>query len=224
MIQYRNNDLYGGGSTLITKVMRYEIFELGNKDILCYMNHYNNAFNDQTKTLMKKLINEEDMGFDDIEKQEIFCEDILHQLNVNMDKHLRYCLWLTDMQGMKEHYLDDYKNTEDATIESVISNISAYETGFILSDLGTEGKLYAYQEMPKEITDDDTREMIYTEYILTGQLIGPIAYITKTDPNVEIRLDDKIIKKEDILSNELFRNRTIKSVRKYAVTNIVITI
>lgn len=65
----------------------------------------------------------------------IFCERILELLNKKTGKDLKYCLWLADLEAV----LKLYKGV----------NVDTYETSsVVLSDLGYDGSLYAYEESP----------------------------------------------------------------------------
>lgn len=147
MIEYRSEKIYGDGSRDIRKVMQYEIFELGNPDILkTLLNPISSADSllaDEMARIIRDILQSgyvEDM-FED--EKENFCERVVQTLNSIHHKNLTYCLWLADYDVVMERYGDGQLLAED---------IDAYETtDVILSDLGIDGRLYAYERNPKPV-------------------------------------------------------------------------
>ena len=67
-------------------------------------------------------------------------EEIVKEICEETDKHLRYGLWLAP----KKSVIDFYDGTEE--------NINAYPiSDVILSDLGDDGKLFAYEYFPYSV-------------------------------------------------------------------------
>lgn len=146
-ILYRNEKCYGDGSKLITEVMQHEIFELANSDILYYIrNEYAKALSEkQYKELNKIITVIETFGnYEDEDSQKRFCEDMLDSINRYLNKNLKYCLWLADMDAVLEYY--DGQDTP--------WYIRAYETSdYILSDIDDEGKLFMYETEPVSLQE-----------------------------------------------------------------------
>lgn len=137
-ILYRTKSAYDSKHRGIIDVMQYEIFELNNSDILDYMLiHHTDAFDvhliSRFYSVFAGLINTHDAQHD-------FCRELVEALNSYYNVHLKYCLWLAS----KSTVLDLYNASEQ--------DIQAYETSsIILSDLGMDGTLFAYESMPKPL-------------------------------------------------------------------------
>lgn len=146
-IRYRNESCYGDGFRDIVDVMRHEIFTLENTDILEYLLDKNpEAFSDELIEDMKQAIGHtEEYGGTD-EMQEL-CTNIRDSLSRFYGKELRYCLWLADKDVVKELY--DGNSAE---------SVDAYKVSdYILSDLGRDGTLYAYEDFPEPVNDKEER-------------------------------------------------------------------
>lgn len=138
MLQCRTEDFSGSNIRLAKEVIRFEIFELGNIDILQTLK---NSILKETKFSYKfdLLINEiYDNGFIDdmfIDEQLDFCQSILNEINHILNKNIKYALWLANENIIKNYYKG--------------KTIDYYETtNIILSNLGQEGILYGYEYFP----------------------------------------------------------------------------
>lgn len=138
-IMYRSEDSYGSGVRDILDVMVYEIYELKNIDIPDYiLEHYLQGSNIQET--VEKLI-------DDVEafsEEEVYkiCKLIIKEINTQTDHDLKYALWLADKSVVLDMYAYDSLN------------IDAYETSdVILSNLGADGILFAYDYEPEPINE-----------------------------------------------------------------------
>ena len=139
-IMYRSEETGGSGVRDIIDVMTFEIYELGNTDILEYV--YENYLTPETKKIVREIIYEIDNGTSDIQEDEIIsiCESIIKEINEQTGHNLKYALWLADYDIVMEIYSYD-ENT-----------IEAYKTSdIILSDLGRDGILFGYDEEPESI-------------------------------------------------------------------------
>ena len=112
---YRTEQIYGEGYRDLKKVVTHEIKELGNEDIIDHL-------------LEIKAINKR--------------EEVFKFVNYLYELGLTECMWLCDSkEDVINEYLQDepeINNYEDYIDEYDLNNI------FIISDLGTEGKLVAY--------------------------------------------------------------------------------
>lgn len=140
-IMYRSEDSYGSGVRDVLDVMVYELYELGNTDILEYIcDHY---FDEEMKRQCSMMILS-------IETGDVFEDDIidiakasLETIKEKTNKDIRYCLWLAEKDVVDEMYAYDE------------SNIDAYYTSdVILSDLGRDGILFGYEKEPEPIDED----------------------------------------------------------------------
>lgn len=70
----------------------------------------------------------------------LIVRNIIYCLNRHYHVNLKYCLWLSSREVVK----DLYGGTDET--------IDAYNTSsFILSDLGQDGKLFAYEHLPQRL-------------------------------------------------------------------------
>lgn len=139
---YRTENAYGDGYRDIIEVMAYEIFTLGNADILetliLTIEQSNTELFEEMSDFKEQL---EDNGFvDDMsEDDEIdFCERVRDELNAIYHKNLEYCLWLAPYNVVKDRYNGGSTGGIDGYEESDV----------ILSKLDYDGNLYAYEELP----------------------------------------------------------------------------
>ena len=139
-IMYRSEDSYGSGVRDILDVMTYEIYELGNTDILEYVcEHY---LDKSTVDVIKRVIYSVEGGQDDISEDYIYdiCKDIVSEINKKTNHDLKYALWLADKSVVEDMYTDDPLNID-----------AYYTSDVILSDLGNDGILFAYGDYPEPI-------------------------------------------------------------------------
>ena len=167
-IMYRTEDTYGSGVRNITDIIQHEIFELSNIDILCYIknNYVDRIISQDSYKFTIQTINELidnggvskslnnirlEKGNDVAEKT--FVNSLLYIIKIITTKNIKYGLWLADKNTVKTYY------------ES--NNIDAYKTSsVILSDLGDEGILFGYEDMPQPINEDALSE----EDVILNQL------------------------------------------------------
>ena len=141
MLQCRTEEFSGSKVRDIVKVFQYEIFELGNTDILETLK--NSILKENVSELcLNKMIDEliENGYIDDMFEDEQFdyCKKLVNAINVKLNKNIQYALWLADMEVVEKIYKGVY--------------LDFYETSnCILSNLGKDGILYGYEEMPKII-------------------------------------------------------------------------
>lgn len=167
-IMYRSEDSYGSGVRDIIQIMVYEIYELGNTDILEYISeHYLDA---EDKKVVAQLImmieSGDELSEDDIEN---LCEELVDKINKKTNHNLKYALWLADKNVVEDMYAYD------------TLNIDAYNTSdVILSDLGYDGILFAYDEEPQPIKNINENKLL--EYSLDELKNIPLPpETTKTD-------------------------------------------
>ena len=139
-IMYRSEETGGSGVRDIIEVMTFEIYELGNTDILDYVcEHY---LKPGTRKIVQEFIYKVETGTEDIIEDDVIdiCEIIIKEINEVTNHNLKYALWLADYDTVMEIYSYD-----ESTIEAYkISDI-------ILSDLGKDGILFGYDEEPEPI-------------------------------------------------------------------------
>lgn len=159
-MKYRSDSLFGDGYRDASQVMAYEVFTLNNSDILVTLSETILKDSDIKKDL--EILSEElDKGhkiemdhtgiYDLIEKANTntsigiqFFEKVLLEIEKATGKKIKYCLWLCDTKDNVRRY--DIRN------ELSDEDIDAYEeSDIILSDIGSDGCLYGYEENPKRI-------------------------------------------------------------------------
>lgn len=140
MNRYRSENFSGSMVRGIYEVMRFEIFELGNTDILEHIMQYFVHIPDVIDRLRNVIEELQNNGYvDDFPEQDqtVFLSDLVSELNSELGANIRYALWLADKATVIEQY-----GTE----------IDEYEVGsVVLSDLGYDGTLYGYEECPEPI-------------------------------------------------------------------------
>ena len=141
-ILYRTEQYSGSGKRDAVDVLTFEVFDLRNTDILEYcLSHYDLRrmhFDITIRTLMDII-----QDNDDVEEKDIrtIMKDLLKHIELNTGHCIRYILWLASKDEVK----DNYEGTEGC--------IDAYKTGpVILSDLGNDGILFGYDNLPEKIT------------------------------------------------------------------------
>ena len=143
MVRYRTEDAYGEGYRDIIDVIEHEIFELGNYDGLDGLQVY---FDDtsQESLMFHSLIDSiKDTEHPPLDTKD-FCASIIELLNKKLNRNLKYCLWLADLQAVTDLYGGVH--------------IDSYETSdVVIADLGYDGSLYAYEELPLPISQFNSK-------------------------------------------------------------------
>lgn len=139
-MKFRTESFSGSKVRKAIDVMKYEIFDLGNTDILKTLKTTilkNSIFIKEIEKIEFEL--EENGYVDDLFENEKldFCQKILDEIHFVTNKKIKYALWLADLEIVKKYY------------KGSNSNIDIYKTtNIILSNLGLDGILYGYEEMP----------------------------------------------------------------------------
>lgn len=137
-------------------VMLFEITELHNTDILEYvMNHYH------LPGILMQNIQDYIDNIDDVEEGdenvEYMLKEILGCIEDETGINVRYALWLADREAVEELYDGDELDVNAYDIDNAI----------VLSDLGYDGTLYGFEEMPEPIEDDEEDDDIEESTHLT---------------------------------------------------------
>lgn len=128
---YRVNN--GDGTTDPISVISFEIGELYNTDILEYcINNYGSKMNPEIKSRIDDVINNtDDFTYDSIIP---FVTDFIHEMERIWNIIIKSVIWLADKKAVETLYCHDENG-----------NIEPYKTSdYILSDLGSDGILFAY--------------------------------------------------------------------------------
>lgn len=163
MIKYRTECLWGEGYRVAPEVIAFEVFSLGNTDILSTLANtiLKGTTIEKDLLLLEHIVSENssiennvdnstliflDMWDkyekDDDEDAILFFKKVLDFIKIKIGKDIKYCLWLCDT---KEDIIKEY----DMNHELDEHSFEAYEdSDIILSDLGSGGKLYGYEEFP----------------------------------------------------------------------------
>ena len=134
---YRTETAYGSGVRDLRSVLEFEIVYLGNSDIPETLLTTFNLTKEQQAYIRSTVDNIEDLSDENKQKLVDVCIDIIKREFPNA----KYCLWLAD----KNVIIDYYGGIEETIDEYEIENLKP------ISDLGWEGKLYVYSELPKPI-------------------------------------------------------------------------
>lgn len=130
MIRYRSEIPFGSGERSTVDVLTYEVFDLGNFDILIDLCEGVNVVCPNVELLDR-------IGVRSI------VQDAVQKLEKLTGFTIPFCLWLADKDVVLDYY-GQGQLTED--------DIDAYEISeIVLCDLGYDGALYGYKEEPKPI-------------------------------------------------------------------------
>lgn len=149
---YRTETAYGSGERDVIKVLTHELYELNNKDTLCYlMNNYIEKYKLSTIEMVSYdyikskyfIIMNADGPISTAIQDKVFIEKmfeyIIEMISKRVGFEIKYCLWLAELEYVQEYYNDNS-----------LDEIDAYEiSDVILSDIGNQGKLFGYAEIPK---------------------------------------------------------------------------
>ena len=146
-VMYRNDSCYGSGVIDLHKIIKYEVCELGNTDIFRYCTD-NYKLSKELKTSLTKLsdnieldnliINDSDDN-DLIDYADRLIIQLITEISTITGKMIQYGVWLAELSAVTELYSDEGSD----------SDIMEYETSdIVLSDLGYDGKLFAYDVYP----------------------------------------------------------------------------
>ena len=144
---YRTETFSGSGIRDIREVIYFETFELGNTCILEYLlslNIFNTPIQDMLLLLSdsNKEISEEDA--------KEFVDKLVSELEKRMGMKIPYALWLTSESVVKSYYGKDIQSKEDVD-KYLVSDI-------ILADIGYDGTLYGYTNLPKPVSETELEE------------------------------------------------------------------
>lgn len=141
-IKFRNEQFRGSGFRDAFSVIKFELCELQNTGILTTLRDTVFKESDTAIQYLNSLIQNIDKE-GGIDERDI--ESILIFIRICTGKNITHVLWLADMDvvmhgmyGTSGGYLQEY------------DTVDAYKVGsIVLADLGEEGKLYGYEELPK---------------------------------------------------------------------------
>lgn len=135
---YRTESAYGSGVRDIIQVIFWEVTECCNMDILDYtVKNHRECLSEHTLKNLTMILNNDTIL--ELAVLEII-KDVIKEINKYYGLNLKYCLWLTS----REAVINLYNGDESSIDEYEISDI-------ILSDLGYDGKLFAYEKFPEPI-------------------------------------------------------------------------
>lgn len=140
-VGYRYEGLYGSGVRSLRDIVSYEVLELGNDDILdTVLGSFAMAPSDR-KAVQDALDGKGDRG----EAVKACLRAIRREY-----PNAKYALWLCDSP---EDVISSYSEDGDDGEQISRDDIDAYPKGLPkpISDLGDEGKLWAYNDMPMAI-------------------------------------------------------------------------
>ena len=134
---YRNEEYSGSRITDPEKVLKFEIYELGNTDILeFFQKHYGFNYSCIIEKLEEGRVTEEEIK-DEVKK-------IISYISRKMGgPKTLYCLWLATREGIRENYIDP----EDPVTEYNLSGCDYMP----LCDLGDQGALFILDRHPRFI-------------------------------------------------------------------------
>ena len=140
-VGYRTETTYGSGIRNLREILDFEIIELGNVDIPATIIKNFPMKNNFEKMLLNHFV-EEPERYSRKQKYDIIklCQSII----LRKYPKAKYALWLADREIVKSLYGGTEEDIDEYKIE--------YTTP--ISDLGSEGKLYLYSELPEPINKE----------------------------------------------------------------------
>lgn len=192
-IRYRTESFSGGNYRDAAEVMAFETLELGNADILDYL--LSTCLKDrpiahELKALSDELGGEEgeefidDMSFEDMRN---FYRRVLDDIRLVTGISVNYVLWLTDKESVQSvygQYMADANDYDSYLIGPVI-----------LSDLGSEGALYGYTELPQPVHEQELFQRLFSCGDIVNVLIsdccdGLAKVLSITDKEISLEMVD----------------------------------
>lgn len=147
---YRTESYSGSGIRDLKDVMFFEIFELENTDIL--ETQVNDILDEDLKEKIEKILSD-DKIFLSLEEPdiELLVEELIIDMSKRSGRHLTFALWLADYDVVR----DPSENGYGQYLDNTNSDIDKYciKNGFVVSNLGKGGKLFAFDkpQKPREI-------------------------------------------------------------------------
>lgn len=130
-------------------LMLFEISELHNADILEYVRD-----NYDLPGILKRNITEYIENIDEIEEGddvvEYMLREILSCIEDETGKTIKYALWLATKEAVEELYDGDEQFIYEYDVTDAV----------ILSDLGFDGVLYGFENMPEPLNSEDDEEEV----------------------------------------------------------------
>ena len=146
-VGYRYNGLYGDVDDELPNyidahnVIKYEIFELGNLDILDTLRiKFGSSLNSKLHSNIIKIMSDMTFGIDSLNPDKIV-SDIISMSNKFYHTNINYVIWLCDS-------ISDIYSSYDIPKKKVLEYHEYAKSNVILSDLGKQGKLYGYESIP----------------------------------------------------------------------------
>lgn len=152
MIRYRTESFAGSGERNAAEVMAYETFSLGNVDILETMEKEflcAPELRDRCIDFIDKLQNDGYVeGFSEQDGVNFF-KEVLNEISEVTGHNIKYALWLADRETVTGKESGCYgKDMYDE------ADFECYEVGpVVLSELGFDGTLYGYAELPVSLEE-----------------------------------------------------------------------
>lgn len=175
---FRSEAYSGSGVRNILDVMRFEILELENTDILSTCLENPLIKDEKLRADIEKAIADledcdSDIDLEDESEGSLYwlVNRIVIELRKNSGKDLKYALWLASREEVLKN---DENGGYGAGLDPEYPEIDEYATSdIVLSDIGNGGALYAYEDYPKPIKHDETEEKILTE----GDIVNPTLHL-----------------------------------------------
>ena len=200
--RYRTESFSGSQIRDAAEVMAFETFFLGNTDTLEYLRDTvlgGTPLGDRCTAMIREL---EDYGFvDDLstDDKEQFFRDVLAEVRSYTGIDVKYALWLADKSVATDRrfYGRDMADEED---------FDCYEVGpVILTDLGREGTLYGYPELPVRL--EDRIENLRNQLIDIEKDLTDLPEMNERGIALDAlyaEIDNQILKMQAILDRKVF--------------------
>ena len=138
---YRTENYSGAGVRDLSEIISYEMTELRNRDIPEYILENYDLPKELKKELKRMLALDEEYPFTfDRDEFETTMNKVVEEIGRQKGLHLRYGLWLAEVETVLLRY------------NGTVADTFAHGTSpVVLSNLGPDGVLFAYEELPTGI-------------------------------------------------------------------------
>lgn len=161
---YRNEGYGGSGEHNAFEVIKFEMCELGNEDIVDFFKE-NYGLKVPVESFSKAW-NDGDLEEEDVDK---IIEDMKSILKEKFGHTELFVVWLTTLEGVKSNYLDFYEeDDEESEEDGDCEEDEKYEDGeyvnkyffsdglvMPISDLGDQGTLFVMAEHPDRLSFEE---------------------------------------------------------------------
>lgn len=222
--RFRTELFAGEGYRNAVEVMAHETFTLGNIDILETLSAtILNGYPVMSKLCkISKELNEEGFveDFSTKDQQALF-QEVLNAVEDVTKKKIRYALWLTDKANVYRYALsgEDISNMNNfyssSEVPATFTDYDEYDISqaVVLSDIGVDGILYGFEELPTPIQNTPHGDLIRRDAVYSfekpvrkfrsNQMIIGKGFTMSATAVKHVKASDDLISRDDLLKKAL---------------------